>query len=64
MICIQLKIKCKTILLKMLENGLNKSYFMAYQYCPSDLQEQREQEIWWPFVNMGHKLKMETDRKL
>ena len=31
MICIQLKIKCKTILLKTLENGLNKSYFMTYQ---------------------------------
>ena len=30
-ICIQLKIKCKIILLKTLENGLNKSYFMAYQ---------------------------------
>ena len=33
MICIQLKIKCKTILLKTLENGLNKSYFMTYQTC-------------------------------
>jgi hypothetical protein len=32
MICIQLKIKCKTILLKTLENGLNKSYFMTYQH--------------------------------
>ena len=31
MICIELKIKCKTILLKTLENGLNKSYFMTYQ---------------------------------
>ena len=31
MICIQLKIKCKIILLKILENGLNKSYFMTYQ---------------------------------
>ncbi len=31
MICKQLKIKCKIILLKMLENGLNKSYFMTYQ---------------------------------
>ena len=30
MICIQLKIKCKIILLKTLENGLNKSYFMTY----------------------------------
>ena len=35
MICIQLKIKCKTILLKTLENGLNKSYFMTYQ-CPTE----------------------------
>ena len=31
MICIQLKIKCKIIILKTLENGLNKSYFMTYQ---------------------------------
>ena len=31
MICIQLKIKYKIILLKTLENGLNKSYFMTYQ---------------------------------
>jgi hypothetical protein len=31
MICIQLKIKCKIILLKTLENELNKSYFMTYQ---------------------------------
>ena len=31
MICIQLKIKCKIILLKTLENGLNKSYLMTYQ---------------------------------
>ena len=31
MICIQLKIKCKIILLKILENGLNKSYFITYQ---------------------------------
>ena len=31
MIFIQLKIKCKIILLKTLENGLNKSYFMTYQ---------------------------------
>ena len=30
MICIQLKIKCKIILLKTLENRLNKSYFMTY----------------------------------
>ena len=30
MICIQLQIKCKIILLKILENGLNKSYFMTY----------------------------------
>ena len=29
-ICMQLKIKCKIILLKTLENGLNKSYFMIY----------------------------------
>ena len=26
----KLKIKCKIILLKTLENGLNKSYFMTY----------------------------------
>ena len=32
MICIQLKIKCKIILLKTLENRLNKSYFMTYHY--------------------------------
>jgi hypothetical protein len=31
MICIQLKIKCKIILLKTLEDELNKSYFMTYQ---------------------------------
>jgi hypothetical protein len=31
MICIQLKIKCKIILLKTLENRFNKSYFMTYQ---------------------------------
>ena len=31
MICIQLKIKYKIILLKTLENWLNKSYFMTYQ---------------------------------
>ena len=30
-ICKQLKIKYKIILLKTLENGLNKSYFMTYQ---------------------------------
>ena len=30
MIFIQLKIKCKIILLKTLENGLNKSYFLTY----------------------------------
>ena len=30
MICIQLKIKCKITLLKTLENGFNKSYFMTY----------------------------------
>ena len=29
-ICKQLKIKCKIILLKTLENGLNKSYFLTY----------------------------------
>ena len=32
MICTQVKIKCKIILLKTLENGLNKSYFMTYQW--------------------------------
>ena len=30
MICIQLKIKCKITLLKTLENGFNKLYFMTY----------------------------------
>ena len=34
MICIQLKIKCKIILIKTLENRLNKSYFMIY-HLPS-----------------------------
>jgi hypothetical protein len=36
MICIQLKIKCKIILLKTLENGRNKLYFMTYQAAPSE----------------------------
>jgi hypothetical protein len=30
-IYIQLKIKCKIIILKTLKNGFNKSYFMTYQ---------------------------------
>ena len=34
-ICKQLKIKCKTILLKTLENGLNKSYLMTYHTPPT-----------------------------
>jgi hypothetical protein len=41
MICIQLKIKCKTILLKTLENGLNKSYFMTYQEYGPTIRNQR-----------------------
>jgi hypothetical protein len=39
MICIQLKIKCKIILLKTLENELNKSYFMTYQKPTGNLRK-------------------------
>ena len=34
-ICKQLKVKCKIILLKTLENWLNKSYFMTYHLTRS-----------------------------
>jgi hypothetical protein len=60
MICIQLKIKCKIILLKTFENGLNKSYIMTYQITMKELasMEDREgerrqscengrREFWW-----------------
>ena len=44
MICIQLKIKCKIILLKTLENELNKSYFMTYHTPQS--------KFCWSLVNL------------
>ena len=56
-ICKQLNIKCKIILLKTLENGLNKSYFITYQSSTKGSRAERadwESQAWTHWWDQDH----------